>query len=100
MTSIPDLNFSMKTWYSSLLAEPQMPVICGSGGSWVDVRDCALAHVLSLEKSAAGGERMIIASPGMFTFKKILYFFFSILLSNRSLGLARLGYVSKTPIKI
>ena len=53
-----------------------MPVICGSGGSWVDVRDCALAHVLSLEKSAAGGERMIIASPGMFTFKKILYFFF------------------------
>jgi nucleoside-diphosphate-sugar epimerase len=30
------------------------------GGSWIDVRDLALAHRLALEKEAAGGERIIV----------------------------------------
>ena len=41
--------------------------------SWVDVRDVALAHVLSLEKAAAGGERIIVSAG-----KKHIYHFLSI----------------------
>ena len=56
----------MKLWYNALLVEPQSFVSLRQVGSWVDVRDCALGHVLSLENSAAGGERLIVAAPGMF----------------------------------
>ena len=31
------------------------------GGCWIDVRDVSEAHVLALEKEAAGGERIIIS---------------------------------------
>ena len=59
----------MKIWASVLgenpkAAEDILPL--NITGTWVDVRDCALSHVLSLEKSAAGGERFIILAPGMF----------------------------------
>ena len=37
-------------------------------GEWVDVRDIALAHVLAIEKEAAGGKRVII-SAGPFKFQ-------------------------------
>ncbi|KZT55415.1 NAD(P)-binding protein [Calocera cornea HHB12733] len=33
-------------------------------GSWADVRDVALAHILSLQKPAAAGERLIISASG------------------------------------
>jgi len=35
--------------------------------AWVDVRDAALGHVLALEKTEAGGER-IITSEGISAF--------------------------------
>ena len=63
--SVADMNFTMKLWYFALLAEPQTFIDLGQLGSWVDVRDCALGHVLPLENSAAGGERLMIAAPGM-----------------------------------
>ena len=31
-------------------------------GSWVDVRDISQAHVLSLQKEPAGGNRYIVAA--------------------------------------
>ena len=34
-------------------------------GSWVDVRDTALAHVLALEKDEAGGQRIITSSGAL-----------------------------------
>ena len=63
--SVADMNFTMKLWYYALLSEPQIFVDIGQLASWVDVRDCALGHVLSLENSAAGGERLLIAAHGM-----------------------------------
>ena len=63
--SVADMNFTTKLWYFALLAEPQKFIDLGQPGSWVDVRDCALGHVLSLENSAAGGERLMVAAPGM-----------------------------------
>ena len=63
--SVADMNFTTKLWYFALLAEPQTFIDLGQPGSWVDVRDCALGHVLSLENSAAGGERLMVAAPGM-----------------------------------
>lgn len=36
-------------------------VLCTQGSCWVDVRDIAEAHVRSLEKEAAGGERIIVS---------------------------------------
>ena len=32
------------------------------GGSWIDVRDVALAHILAAQKQEAGGERIIISA--------------------------------------
>lgn len=34
--------------------------MCRSG--WVDVRDTALAHVLAIQKEAAGGQRILVNS--------------------------------------
>ncbi|KAJ7749708.1 D-lactaldehyde dehydrogenase [Mycena metata] len=33
-----------------------------TGGSWIDVRDLALAHVRALQKAEAGGERIIVCA--------------------------------------
>ena len=41
----------------------------GAGGSWVDVRDLAEAHVLALERESAGGQR-IIASAGQWIWQE------------------------------
>jgi len=38
-------------------------------GSWVDVRDIAMAHALALEKEDAGGQRVII-SAGSFIWQE------------------------------
>ena len=32
------------------------------GSGWIDVRDVALAHVLAMEKDAAGGQRIILSA--------------------------------------
>jgi nucleoside-diphosphate-sugar epimerase len=59
-----ELNTSSKMLYdcfqpsSSLTAEE----LVSPQGSYADVRDVALAHVLSLEKEAAGGQRIIISA--------------------------------------
>jgi nucleoside-diphosphate-sugar epimerase len=43
--------------------------LASTGVCWIDVRDLANAHVISLEKEAAGGERIIVcagaASPSV-----------------------------------
>ncbi|KAG2137915.1 hypothetical protein DEU56DRAFT_736589 [Suillus clintonianus] len=36
--------------------------LASNGTAWIDVRDLAEAHVLSLQKEAAGGERMIVSA--------------------------------------
>ncbi|KAF8877440.1 hypothetical protein BD779DRAFT_1663913 [Infundibulicybe gibba] len=48
-----DLNFTCWEWYMARC--------------WVDVRDVAEAHVLSLETPEAGGERIIICAESWFT---------------------------------
>ena len=53
----------MGIWYEVVLADsPKTKEILSESNSWVDVRDTALAHVLALEKNAAGGQRIITAS--------------------------------------
>jgi nucleoside-diphosphate-sugar epimerase len=36
--------------------------LAATGTCWIDVRDLANAHVISLEKEAAGGERIIVSA--------------------------------------
>ncbi|KAK7002479.1 D-lactaldehyde dehydrogenase [Favolaschia claudopus] len=60
-------NTSSQTMYDVFTKEGSA---VGSG-SWVDVRDIALAHVLGLQKEEAGGERIII-SAGAFSFQDLL----------------------------
>ncbi|KIP01586.1 hypothetical protein PHLGIDRAFT_131196 [Phlebiopsis gigantea 11061_1 CR5-6] len=60
----PDaLNTSMQDWYDTVVrgvrSNEQLATV---GSSFIDVRDVGLAHTLALEKEAAGGERIIIAS--------------------------------------
>ncbi|MCF1193406.1 hypothetical protein LRR18_17585, partial [Mangrovimonas sp. AS39] len=48
----------MQLWLDSVLAATDRT----SGHEWLDVRDFALAHVLAIQKEAAGGERIIVAA--------------------------------------
>jgi nucleoside-diphosphate-sugar epimerase len=36
--------------------------LASTGTCWIDVRDLAAAHVISLEKESAGGERIIVSA--------------------------------------
>jgi nucleoside-diphosphate-sugar epimerase len=57
------LNTSLQIWYEKVVADsPKTKESLSESNSWVDVRDTALAHVLALEKDAAGGQRIITAS--------------------------------------
>ncbi|KAI0078018.1 NAD(P)-binding protein [Panus rudis PR-1116 ss-1] len=57
------LNASMDGWYRHVLKEVgREEPHTNQGGSWVDVRDVAEAHVLSLQNEAAGGNRFIVNS--------------------------------------
>jgi nucleoside-diphosphate-sugar epimerase len=38
-----------------------MDTLATSGSAWIDVRDLAQARVLAIEKSEAGGERIIVS---------------------------------------
>ncbi|KIY74213.1 D-lactaldehyde dehydrogenase [Cylindrobasidium torrendii FP15055 ss-10] len=61
-----NLNTSMFAFYTALVKQDNgwdETAYLKSGGCWVDVRDIAEAHVRSLEREAAGGERIIIAAP-------------------------------------
>jgi len=59
------LNTSAGTFFNNVVAgeTPEETLLAG-GGSWVDVRDVANAHVLSLTTEKAGGERFIASGGG------------------------------------
>ncbi|KAJ3526557.1 hypothetical protein NMY22_g10117 [Coprinellus aureogranulatus] len=66
------LNTSMKPWYDTVIANvPGVREALAWSNSWADVRDLAEAHVLALEKEAAGGERIIV-SQGSFVWQEWL----------------------------
>ncbi|KAI0827010.1 NAD-P-binding protein [Trametes gibbosa] len=57
------LNESAREWYLKVVkGEIDDEGLANTGSSYVDVRDLALAHVLALQKSEAGGERIIVSA--------------------------------------
>ncbi|KAF5377007.1 hypothetical protein D9615_007320 [Tricholomella constricta] len=77
----PDaLNTSARMWYETVLVDGKSKdFLTVQGLAYADVRDVAEAHVLALEKEAAGGERIIISAG------ESLYPAFPRLNTNRSL---------------
>jgi nucleoside-diphosphate-sugar epimerase len=64
------LNTSVKSWWDNVVSDkPKTKETLAFASSWVDVRDLADAHVLALEKEAAGGERIIV-SAGAFVWQE------------------------------
>ncbi|KAJ7439334.1 D-lactaldehyde dehydrogenase [Mycena latifolia] len=67
VASAEAINQSARDWYQAVLA-PNSSGMSDErlarepSGSYVDVRDAAAAHVLALEKEAAGGERFLIST--------------------------------------
>ncbi|KXN93298.1 NADPH-dependent methylglyoxal reductase GRE2, partial [Leucoagaricus sp. SymC.cos] len=56
-----NLNMSLQYWYDAVLGEgSKSRERLSSSDVEIDVRDAALAHVLALQKEAAGGERILI----------------------------------------
>ncbi|EJT99744.1 NADP-binding protein [Dacryopinax primogenitus] len=53
-------NFSTSLAYRNAFLEKAENLADGHAGFWIDVRDAATAHVLSLQKPKAGGERIFI----------------------------------------
>ncbi|KAF9647543.1 NAD(P)-binding protein [Thelephora ganbajun] len=62
---LENLNTSSQLWYEQVVKNTSnSPDLGKSVGSYVDVRDVALANVLAVEKEAAGGERILVpAAP-------------------------------------
>ncbi|CAA7267197.1 unnamed protein product [Cyclocybe aegerita] len=62
------LNLSLLAWYQRLVSESpeEKDELSHWSCGWVDVRDTALAHVMALEKEAAGGERIMTPSGRCF----------------------------------
>ncbi|KAH6903380.1 D-lactaldehyde dehydrogenase [Coprinopsis sp. MPI-PUGE-AT-0042] len=59
------LNVSVRHWWDNVVSDkPKTEQALAFSSSWVDVRDLADAHVLALEKDAAGGERIIVSAGG------------------------------------
>ncbi|PPQ88274.1 hypothetical protein CVT25_005437 [Psilocybe cyanescens] len=56
-------NFENPCWADKPFDDSTKEALSDSN-SWVDVRDTALGHVLALEKSEAGGERIITTEGG------------------------------------
>ncbi|KZT58723.1 NAD(P)-binding protein [Calocera cornea HHB12733] len=56
------LNFSTNLIYQAVVNPKTGDELYAYAGNWVDVRDVALAHVLALQKEAAGGERIIVSA--------------------------------------
>ncbi|KAF8959881.1 D-lactaldehyde dehydrogenase [Flammula alnicola] len=55
------LNVSLDIWFNMVFAEKPDAVLKSTHG-YVHVKDIAAAHVIALEREAAGGERIIVAS--------------------------------------
>ncbi|KAI6037909.1 hypothetical protein EDC04DRAFT_2082589 [Pisolithus marmoratus] len=76
LTDPASLNTSAKMFYD-YVADASKAEAAGndflaqSGTCWVDVRDVAKAHCLSLEKQEAGGERIIVSS-GLFKWQDFI----------------------------
>ena len=63
VTSLSSLGPSLAVWYEYVVSDsPKTKEILSESNSWVDVRDTDLGHGISLEKNAAGGQRIITAS--------------------------------------
>jgi len=61
--SVDSLGTSARQWHDVLLVDDKSKdFLTTQGSAWIDVRDVADAHVLALEKEAAGGERIIISA--------------------------------------
>ncbi|EFI28545.1 D-lactaldehyde dehydrogenase [Coprinopsis cinerea okayama7 len=70
VSSPTSLNTSMQYWWNFVIEDGQKSrQALSASNSWVDVRDLADAHILALEKEAAGGERIII-SQGPFVWQE------------------------------
>ncbi|KAG5635176.1 hypothetical protein H0H81_012138 [Sphagnurus paluster] len=69
VTDVDSLNISMRTWYDVVLVDGKSKdFLTTQGSAYIDVRDAAEAHILAMEKEAAGGER-IITPAGMFVWQ-------------------------------
>ncbi|KAH6891736.1 hypothetical protein BKA70DRAFT_1537574 [Coprinopsis sp. MPI-PUGE-AT-0042] len=64
VSTLLELNGSMQVWWNLIIAPlpNSLPaqLFITTNAIWVDVRDIADAHILSLEKEAAGGERILV----------------------------------------
>ncbi|KAI0262299.1 D-lactaldehyde dehydrogenase [Gloeopeniophorella convolvens] len=67
--NIDDINTSQREIYNALVGAKTGPQLVGNG-SWVEVGDCAEAHVRATYTPAAGGERIVI-HEGSFYFQDI-----------------------------
>ncbi|KAF6758994.1 D-lactaldehyde dehydrogenase [Ephemerocybe angulata] len=86
------LNTSLKAWYDFVIGDDSKSRdVLASSNSWIDVRDLADAHVLALEKEAAGGERIII-TQGPYVWQEWLDIANSIAPSVRPNGKIVKGY--------
>lgn len=82
----------MAQWYNALVKDSKSDsdgVDLEHIESWIDVRDLAEAHVRSLEKEEAGGERIIVSGGTCIRASMILVMFIELicLLSNFAPGL-------------
>jgi hypothetical protein len=73
------LNSSVRLWYDTVLVEGSMSedFLCKQGSCFIDVRDLAEAHVKSLEKEKAGGERIIVSAGKSMANQLYIYIFVS-----------------------
>ncbi|THG93230.1 hypothetical protein EW026_g7951, partial [Hermanssonia centrifuga] len=62
--AVPEkLNSSNLDWWDAVVkGKKDDAFLANMGLEWIDVRDLALAHILSLQKEAAGGNRFIVSS--------------------------------------
>lgn len=92
------LNASALDWYNIVHKDGLKAGggLAGQGSCWVDVRDLAEVHALALTTEAAAGERTIISAG---TPKPLFGYVVDFSRSHvRPVRLARLGYVSYSPI--
>jgi len=69
---LEDLNTSSELWFTRVIKNiGSGPKLGESVGSYVDVRDVALANVLAVEKGAAGGKRILV-STAPFTWQDMI----------------------------
>ena len=68
------LNASMALFFNDVFAKAPHPADFAEEGGWIDVRDCARAHVLALEVPNAGGKRIILNSEAFIWQDWCMYF--------------------------